>query len=274
LLDGRNRLDAMELVGISFELSLNKDYGWLLNSNYTGSNTEIVDVHSGDPYDYVISANIHRRHLTNEQKRDLIGNLLKADPEKSNRQIAKLTKADHKTVGAVRSEKEGRGEIPHVKKRADTKGRKQPAEKKPRNAAPQVSAIDRNDIGPNSHSEIERKLARGRQLEAEVHRLERENIALKNEIEELKTRRIPKLATKGGKTLLACSFCTKGEGQVTLIDGADTGANICICNECVERCVSIFIAEQQRKQQAPPPPRDDGLGIPEFLRRAPAEPAS
>ena len=38
-------------------------------------------------------------------------------------------KADHKTVGKVRAEKEARGEIPHVEKRKDTKGRKQPAKK-------------------------------------------------------------------------------------------------------------------------------------------------
>jgi hypothetical protein len=39
-----------------------------------------------------MSANIHRRHLTIEQKRELIGKLLKAQPKQSNRQIAvKLT---------------------------------------------------------------------------------------------------------------------------------------------------------------------------------------
>jgi hypothetical protein len=45
-----------------------------------------------DAYSYVMSANIHRRHLTIEQKRELIGKLLKAQPKQSNRQIAvKLT---------------------------------------------------------------------------------------------------------------------------------------------------------------------------------------
>ena len=48
---------------------------------------------SVDPYGYVISVNLHRRHLTAEQKRELIAQLLKATPEKSDRQIAETVKA-------------------------------------------------------------------------------------------------------------------------------------------------------------------------------------
>jgi ParB-like chromosome segregation protein Spo0J len=36
---------------------------------------------------YVLSQNLHRRHLTAEQKRDVIAELLKADPTKSDRAI-------------------------------------------------------------------------------------------------------------------------------------------------------------------------------------------
>jgi hypothetical protein len=80
----------------------------------------------------VISANIHRRHLTVEKKRELIGKLLKADPTKSDRAIAKTTKTDHKTVASVRARKEATGEIPQLKKTvgADGKTRKRPAKKK------------------------------------------------------------------------------------------------------------------------------------------------
>jgi hypothetical protein len=74
--------------------------------------------------------NVVRRHLSAEQKRELIAKLLKADPEQSDRQVGKMAKVDHKTVAAVRAAKEGRGEIPHVSKRADTKGRRQPVKKK------------------------------------------------------------------------------------------------------------------------------------------------
>jgi ParB-like chromosome segregation protein Spo0J len=74
---------------------------------------------------YVFSKNIHRRHLKTKDKRDAIAALLKIAPEKSDRQIAEMVKVDHKTVAPVRAEQEGRGEIPHVKTRTDTKGRKQ-----------------------------------------------------------------------------------------------------------------------------------------------------
>jgi hypothetical protein len=50
--------------------------------------------------------------------------LIKAQPEKSDRQIAEQAEVDHKTVAAARQEKEARGEIPHVEVRSDTKGRK------------------------------------------------------------------------------------------------------------------------------------------------------
>jgi hypothetical protein len=85
-----------------------------------------------DPYAFVVSANITRRHLTAEQKRDLIAKLLKRQPETSDRQIGGMIKADNKTVAAVRAEMEGREEIPHVETRTDSKGRKQPAKREPR----------------------------------------------------------------------------------------------------------------------------------------------
>jgi len=82
-----------------------------------------------DPTAYVNSANIQRRHLTADQKRELIGKLLKDEPDKSDRQIAKEAKVDHKTVAAQRKQKEATGEIPQLPKTvgADGKTRKRPA---------------------------------------------------------------------------------------------------------------------------------------------------
>jgi len=93
-----------------------------------------------DPAAYVISANLRRRHLSAEQKRGLIAKLIKAHPEKSDRQIGNMIKADNKTVAAVRSDLERREEIPHVEARTDTKGRKQPAKKVQRQGAKPAEA--------------------------------------------------------------------------------------------------------------------------------------
>lgn len=77
--------------------------------------------------DLALRLNVHRRSLTRDQKRELLANLIKAAPERSDRQHASAVGVDHKTAGAVRSDLEGRGEIPHAGERTDTLGRQQPA---------------------------------------------------------------------------------------------------------------------------------------------------
>jgi hypothetical protein len=77
-----------------------------------------------DPVDYVISKNIHRRHLSADQKRELIARLLKATPEKSDRQIAEVAKVDHKTVASIRAKKVATGEIPHLPNTVGKDGRR------------------------------------------------------------------------------------------------------------------------------------------------------
>jgi hypothetical protein len=126
LLDGRNRLAAMEASGITVV----DKYG-RLNIPPTINLSNPVQILAGDPYQIAASANIHRRHLTAEQRRDLIAKALKAKPEASNLQIAKQVKRDDKTVAKVRRELEARSEIPNVDTRTDTKGRQQPAKRKP-----------------------------------------------------------------------------------------------------------------------------------------------
>jgi ParB-like chromosome segregation protein Spo0J len=126
ILDGRNRYRACLKAGVEPRFT-----------KYSGS----------DPVAYVISANLHRRHLTREQKRDVIVKLLKAKPELSDRAIGKMAKTDHKTVAKVRTEKESTGEIPQLAKTVGTDGRSRTTKlkaKKPR------GRIQTKDLpGPN-----------------------------------------------------------------------------------------------------------------------------
>src|SRR6516165_8065994 len=79
ILDGNNRYRACELVKVAPKFA-----------DFTGDDAAARN--------YVISANIHRRHLSPDQRREIIAALLKADPTQSNRQVAEQAKASHVTV--------------------------------------------------------------------------------------------------------------------------------------------------------------------------------
>lgn len=93
----------------------------------------------------LVMANIRRRHLSREERRAVIAEMLKLYPEKSNRQHAEILGVDHKTVKVQREVMEGRGEIPHVANHIDTLGRKQPAAKPQQEseALGEISQVDR-----------------------------------------------------------------------------------------------------------------------------------
>jgi hypothetical protein len=153
LLDGRNRLDAIELAGFDpispprykgkTQLrSECRDCGLKLSLGIPTASSAGIKFEDGldedEAYAYVVSANIRRRHLGAEQKRDLIAKLLKATPEKSDRQIAETVKASPTTVGAVRAEIASTvqsGQLIPKRIGKDGKARKQPTNKRKQHPA-------------------------------------------------------------------------------------------------------------------------------------------
>ena len=96
LIDGRNRLEAMERVGIQLRVR---------NSGLPESlhGKETANTIDGDPVALIIGLNVHRRHLTKQQQADLIVAAHKARL----RNLAKLAKCPKRHVkGKTGSEKD------------------------------------------------------------------------------------------------------------------------------------------------------------------------
>jgi hypothetical protein len=149
VLDGRNRLDALELMG--WEKDGNERHSYELPSadsrkSFIGLGRMMSEGSNFDPYAYVVSKNLHRRHLTPEQKRELIAKVLKAKPEQSNRQVAEQVKVDHKTVGAERKRLEATGEIPQLKKTVGADGKRRPKPERRRNESATANAESFSEI--------------------------------------------------------------------------------------------------------------------------------
>jgi hypothetical protein len=158
LIDGRNRLDALASLGWLRFRTRSKTFDnfvqagqFEISLSARPSNLPLFGIQwqplerlyfdeLEDVYSFVLSVNVHRRHLTAEQKRELIAKLLKADPSKSDRQIAELSKASPTTVGKVRAEKEASGDVSKLDTRTDSKGRKQPSSKPKAVPEPQTPA--------------------------------------------------------------------------------------------------------------------------------------
>jgi ParB-like chromosome segregation protein Spo0J len=171
ILDGRNRYRACLEAG--FEPA-----------------TRNGDNSIGDPAAFVISRNIHRRHLTVAQKRDLIAKLLKATPEKSDRQIAETVKASPTTVGTVRAAMEAKGDVSNLDTRTDTKGREQPARKKTANPKPISSEVRRELEASQAHiNELETARERDKDLAEQLRAAEIKISGLESEVEDLKAER-------------------------------------------------------------------------------------
>jgi DNA-binding Lrp family transcriptional regulator len=133
LLDGRNRLVAMECAGISlfndktgaFEPDAAVDYEDPVKIIWRGIGAD----EDFDPYAYVISTNVHRRHLSIEDKEKIAADVLKARPERSNREVAKMVKLSHPKIAKIRRGLEEAGMVETVTTIVGSDGVKQPATK-------------------------------------------------------------------------------------------------------------------------------------------------
>jgi hypothetical protein len=106
LLDGRNRLAAIERA---FAGDIPAQASGIEDAIYLGRGGDVrLLCRDDDPWAFVVSANIHRRHLNREQKRELIAKLLAAHPARSDNETAKMAKVSYKTVVSVRHEMERR----------------------------------------------------------------------------------------------------------------------------------------------------------------------
>lgn len=79
-----------------------------------------------------LSLNLDRRHLTREQRRALVAESIKADPQLSDREHGRRTGVDHKTAGAIRDKLQSTGEIPQSDVRVSGDGRVRPSHQPPR----------------------------------------------------------------------------------------------------------------------------------------------
>lgn len=94
VLDGHHRLRACQELGI-------EDFPRLVRRGLTEQ----------EKRSHVRALNLDRRHLNQEQKRELIRAQLRETPEKSDREIARLFGVSHTTVAVLRLELESSGQI-------------------------------------------------------------------------------------------------------------------------------------------------------------------
>jgi hypothetical protein len=229
LLDGRNRLDALALLGRKIQINDSRIFEQLS-----------ADI---DASAYVDSLNIRRRHLTAEQKRELIGKLLKATPEKSDRAIAAIAKVDNKTVAAVRAEKEATEEIPQLEKTTGKDGKSRPAKKKRRRKE-------------------RREQEQRKQEEKYQQRLAAEDDAEKRAIALLVKHLDSEVLKEFSACMRQCSMMFSNESISTLERAAQEKVGKAPANEEVA-CPDCGGAGQVKIHN------DDGLDIPACLRRTP-----
>jgi hypothetical protein len=193
LVDGRNRLDAIELVTGSEAVVGASSI--MAGEDFLACDRVITLDKSVDPWVYVVSVNLRRRHLNSEERAELIATIIARSPQKSDRQIAKEIGVDHKTVGAARAKGEDVGRIPHVSTRTDTKGRNQPTRKTTTKPPPvleevlqqRAAAAERIRAHTGGAARDETSPESSNDITSDRH-FEFQNTVLRSEVAELKTK--------------------------------------------------------------------------------------
>jgi ParB-like nuclease family protein len=94
ILDGRNRLRACELIAKAEGRELERTPDGLPKVNHVIIDEEEIP----DPLAYVVSRNLHRRHLKDDQRNDVIRSIAEQYPHFSIRRLADVTGASASTV--------------------------------------------------------------------------------------------------------------------------------------------------------------------------------
>ena len=126
---------------------------------------------------FAISENLDRRHLTTEQKRELVKYFLKLNPEKSDREISKQTGVSHPTISKIREDEISRGKIYHVEKK-DSLGRKvgdkKSVKKTSQSSLKQSSKVSKGKVSLDSRTRIKELKAEIKTLETELGKKKKE----------------------------------------------------------------------------------------------------
>lgn len=129
ILDGRHRYEACYALGIAPRF---EEF-----SGDAEAASKAVD-----------SLNLHRRHMTIKQRKDIAKRELKENTRQSDSAIARKANVADKTVAAIREQLEERSEITNVATRIDSRGREQPAKKKLKEQSKKTPVDDNKKINP------------------------------------------------------------------------------------------------------------------------------
>jgi ParB-like chromosome segregation protein Spo0J len=122
LIDGRNRCAALHILGRKPE---------------EATASPAFGEHPKDVKAFILSKNVHRRHLTSGERADALQGFVRANQKKSDRALAEEAGVSPTTIGKVRSKLSTAGQLKEAKRVGkDNKARKVPAKKPPRGIKP------------------------------------------------------------------------------------------------------------------------------------------